>query len=147
MAYVYEKISNEDYVKNSYLREMRTYYGGGWWIIDRKKEMWLKNCVEKWHDRDDCDTAWGFYYKGYLVFIKTEEIKGRYEYIRFLKMYCPFKKYYHPELPQLPQELEDKKEEILKEFKKAYEGFLSCHPFYKSLKIHKISLEYNGKMI
>ena len=166
MAYVNEEISEADYIKYSYLPEMRysatrSKTNSDYWIINREKGMWLKEYVEG-YGRDDSDGIWCLYYNGYLVFIKTEETHRDFNQketklyicIKFIRMYSPLKRRFRPQnppQPQLPEELEDKKEEILKEFKKALELSFG-HPrdgfrYQDKGVICKIDLECNGKII
>ena len=161
MAYVIEEISDDDYRKYN-LDEVEKngdpsyhYY----WAIDRERGIWLREYYKIFSHGKELSTVWGFYYKGYLIFIEIEGIafgqhvekKIWYLHKRFIRMFCPFTKLLQPELPQLPEELEDKKEEILKEFKKALEE--SCgDPFFGRDKKDrgetcKIDIEYNGEMI
>ncbi|MDR0468277.1 MAG: hypothetical protein LBG67_05440 [Campylobacteraceae bacterium] len=162
MAYVIEEISEEDYEKYNLDEEM-IFSSASYWAIDRKREIWLR----EHHENTDGDfpgegeilsIEWGFYYNGYLIFIEIEPIETKfnhekkelYKHIRFIKMYCriPNGKLFKCELPK---ELEDKKEEILKEFKKALEE--SCGDPYFGLRRKekgetcRADLEYNGKII
>ena len=162
MAYVIEEISDEDYEKYNLdeIKEKTGYYGDDYWAIDRKRGIWLRQhhgLFDRENDGEEIWTIWNIYVKGYLISIKTETIeikfnhekKELYKHLRVLEIYCPLiPKFLKPETPK---ELEDKKEEILKEFKKAYEE--SCGDPYFGLRRKekdetcRADLEYNGKII
>ena len=158
MAYVNEEISKADYEKYNLdgiekNGDPSDYY---YWAIDRERGIWLREyyIVFNADNRgEEMYTVWGFCYKDYLMFMKTKTVewkhhykkKEKYVHKRLLGMFCPFTKLLQPELPQLPEELEDKKEEILKEFKKALE--YSRRHLRDGCEICKIDLEYNGEIM
>ncbi|MDR0468233.1 MAG: hypothetical protein LBG67_05220, partial [Campylobacteraceae bacterium] len=99
MAYVNEMMPNEDIEKYSVKEKMKFFYGGHW-AIDRDRGMWLmvdyKSTEGDYGEGKVLSTNWYFYYKDYLIFIKTKEIERKYNeekkelyiHIRALRMYC-----------------------------------------------------------
>ncbi|MDR0467384.1 MAG: hypothetical protein LBG67_00870 [Campylobacteraceae bacterium] len=150
MAYVNEKISDEDYEKYNLAeidKRLRISNPSSAWTIDREREIWLR-LYRQTTDRDNFGeeiyTIWDFYRKGYLISVKTEGIKWVhdkernevYQYLKILSL-------------EIPKEIENEKEQILKELKKAFEES-GGNPYSRirgSNATHKIDLEYNGELI
>ncbi|MDR2080863.1 MAG: hypothetical protein LBP54_03110 [Campylobacteraceae bacterium] len=147
MAFVNEVISKEDYEKYNLgaLDKRRLSSYSKEWAIDREKKRWLK----KYHssiDIDnfgkDTDTTWDFYRNGYLISVKTKELKKSYDlekkegykYIKILEL-------------KIPQEIEGEKEQMLKDFKEAFEASFG-NPFLHidEDETCKIDLEYEGEL-
>ncbi|MDR0468145.1 MAG: hypothetical protein LBG67_04770 [Campylobacteraceae bacterium] len=149
MAYVNEEISKEDYEKYNLaeIKERTGYYGGSRWAIDR--ERWLRYHIRLIDTEDSWEEIWikwHLYYKGYLVSVKTKDIEKKFN--REKKELYIYKKILELEIPK---EIEDQKEQILKDLKEAFEE--SCgDPYLVSYmkdkgNTCKIDLEYNGEII
>ncbi|MDR0467356.1 MAG: hypothetical protein LBG67_00720 [Campylobacteraceae bacterium] len=153
MAYVNEKISKEDYEKYSLAELDKSKWGSpdNYWAIDRERERWFR-LFRNTHDRDGdfgnkgaiLDIKWTLYYEGYIVFFRTSNKKSN-VYIEVKEPYKQFKLFD----VEIPKEIENQKEQILKEIKKALEeSFVS--PRISNIEdgeTCKIDLEYNGEMI
>jgi hypothetical protein len=169
MAYIDESISDEDYIKYD-LRNInrrwlpRTNYIRSW-VIDRERNIWLKQCYkvqDKENSWAELSQFWDFCWKGTLILIETKAIiRGRsndngvglYRF-KILNIVTTGQVRWHKEIDKeqnkimidFPQELLPHKDEILKDFREALEVDYEfvCKLLGKKC---KVDFEYEGELI
>ena len=141
MPYINEEISEQDYEK--YNLEDGTSEE---WAIDRERGIWFRELHELVDREEDLgaeiNTEWQFYWKGALIELTTkflnkkftEDIAEYYAYIKILDI-------------NIPKELEQYKEEMLKELKEAFEALNADVGIDDEIKACRVDLEYEGKLI
>jgi hypothetical protein len=146
MAYVNEKISEEDFEKyNLAAIRKRLPYGSpnDHWAIDREKDIWFR----KYYTSIDIENSgaesyivWDFYWKGSLVSVDTETIdKGRFDGIYYAHM-----KILNIEIPD---NILRYKTQILKDLKEIFEASNAGGGIYSNANGFKVDLEYEGQLI
>jgi hypothetical protein len=146
MAYVNEKISKEDFEKYN-LSYIDKRWGGGQftmhWTIDRDREMWFRLYLtmgDQENSGAEICTYWNFYWKGSLILVETKTVdKGRfdgvyYAYFKVLRL-------------EISKEIEQYKQEILKDLKEVFEASNAGGGIYSNANGFKVDLEYEGELI
>jgi hypothetical protein len=170
MAYIGESISDEDYIKYD-LRNInrrwlpRTNYIRTW-VIDRERDIWLKQCY-KVQDREnswaELSRFWDFCWKGTLILIETKNMRKEsqkegelYMYFKILNIVTTGQIRWHKEIEKeqdkilidFPQELLPHKDEILKELREAFEAnYRYMYSYSSRIKSCKVDFEYEGELI
>jgi hypothetical protein len=152
MPYVNEKMSKEDfekYTSESFLEKFGSISPRFDWTIDRQRDIWLRE-YDTLADREEdfgkeLWTDWGFYWRGGFVVLRTKflqkefsKLSGEfYGYVKILKL-------------KIPKDVEQYKQEMLKDFKEALEAShfgLGIYDDDDETKSVRADLEYDGKLI
>jgi hypothetical protein len=169
MAFVNEEISQEDYDKYNIekFNNKNGWRGGSrHWTIDRDRDIWFRKFrkfADIENDGAEIDTTWDFYWKRTLITIVTkalkrgylEEAKEYYAHIKILDIYTTREENYHNNediehnkiLVDFPEELEEHKQEILKDLKEVFEASNGGNGIYSNANGYKIDLEYEGELV
>jgi hypothetical protein len=136
----------EKYTSESFLEKFGFISPSFDWTIDRQRDIWLREYYVFTDKEEDLGkelwTDWGFYWKGSFVVVTTECINRTrsddgvcYGYVKILELI-------------IPKDVEQYKQEILKDFKEALEAsHLGLGIYATKTKLTKADLEYDGKLI